>query len=148
MRLGREVGLRPREIVLVGDLAPLPQKGAEPTIFGPCLLWPDGCMDQDATWHGGRSWPRPHCARWGPSCPPPKVGGAPLFLAHVYCGHGRPSQLLLRSLWPPYGIGQAIIFLPCGFFFYLLSFFFFSSPNLSWRRLDVYHTSTHDVALG
>ena len=27
-------------------------------------------------------------------------------------------------LWSPYGIGQAIIFLPCGFFFYL-SFFFF-----------------------
>jgi len=33
--------------------------------------------------------------------------------------------------------------LPCGFFF----FFFFSSPNLSRRRLDVYHTSTHGVAL-
>ena len=50
------------------------------------------------------------------------------------------------SLWPPYGIGQAIIFLPCDF--YLLSFFlFFSSPNLSGRRLDVCHTSTHDVAL-
>jgi len=29
----------------------------------------------------------------------------------------------------------------------LLSFFFFSSPNLSRRRLDVYHTSTHGVAL-
>jgi len=27
------------------------------------------------------------------------------------------------------------------------SFFFFSSPNLSCRRLDVYHTSTHGVAL-
>ena len=27
------------------------------------------------------------------------------------------------------------------------SFFFFSSPNLSGRRLDVYHTSTHGVAL-
>jgi len=27
------------------------------------------------------------------------------------------------------------------------SFFFFSSPNLSRRRLDVCHTSTHDVAL-
>ena len=26
-------------------------------------------------------------------------------------------------------------------------FFFFSSPNLSGRRLDVCHTSTHDVAL-
>ena len=37
-----------------------------------------------------------------------------------------------------------IIFLPCGFY---LSSFFFSSPNLSGRRLDVYHTSTHGVAL-
>jgi len=26
-----------------------------------------------------------------------------------------------------YGIGQAIVFLPCGFFFYLLSFVFLSS---------------------
>ena len=36
---------------------------------------------------------------------------------------------------------QAIIFLSCGFFLpsFLLSFF---SPNLSRRRLDVYHTST------
>jgi len=31
------------------------------------------------------------------------------------------------------------------FFFFLSSFF--SSPNLRRRRLDVYHTSTHDVAL-
>jgi len=53
----------------------------------------------------------------------------------------------LFCLWPPYGIGQAIIFLPCGFFFYLSSIFFFSSPNLSGRRVDVYHTSTHSVAL-
>jgi len=52
---------------------------------------------------------------------------------------------LLGSLWPPYVIGQAIIFLPCGFFFFLSSFF--SSPNLSRHRLDVYHTSTHGVAL-
>jgi len=49
-------------------------------------------------------------------------------------------------LWPPYGTGQAIIFLPCSF--YLLSFFLsFSSPNLSSRRLDVYHNFTHCVAL-
>ena len=26
-----------------------PQKGAEPPIFGSCLLWPNGCVDQDAT---------------------------------------------------------------------------------------------------
>jgi len=47
-------------------------------------------------------------------------------------------------LWSPYVIGQTIIFLPCGF--YLLSSFF-SSPNLSGQRVDVYHTSTHGVAL-
>jgi len=29
----------------------------------------------------------------------------------------------------------------------LLSIFFFSSPNLSRRRLDICHTSTHGVAL-
>jgi len=44
--------------------------------------------------------------------------------------------------WSPYGTGQTIIFLPCGFFF----FFVFSSPNLSHCRLDVCHTSTHGVA--
>jgi len=50
-------------------------------------------------------------------------------------------------LWPLYVIGQAIIFLPCGFFLLLSSFSIFSSPNLSGRRLDVYHTSKHGVAL-
>jgi len=52
-----------------------------------------------------------------------------------------------QVLWPSYVIGQAVIFLPCGFFFCLSIFFFFSSPNLSRRRLDVYYTSTHGVAL-
>ena len=62
----------------------------------------------------------------------------------VYCVR-RPHRCK-NFLWPPYVIGQAIIFLPCGFY---LSFFFylFSSPNLSGRRLDVYNTSTHGVAL-
>jgi len=32
-------------------------------------------------------------------------------------------------------------------FLLLSSSIFFSSPNLSRRRLDVYHTSTHGVAL-
>jgi len=54
--------------------------------------------------------------------------------------------VLLFLLWPPYVIGQAIIFSPCGFFL-LSSFIFFSSPNLSGRRLAIYHTSTHGVAL-
>ena len=52
-----------------------------------------------------------------------------------------------------YGIGQsgqAIIFSSCGFFFLhllLSSSSSFLSPILSDRKLDVYHTSTHDVAL-
>ena len=51
----------------------------------------------------------------------------------------------LSSLWSPYVIGQTIIFSSC--FFFLLSSSFFSSPNLSGRRLDVYHTLAHGVAL-
>jgi len=42
----------------------------------------------------------------------------------------------------------AIIFLPCGFFLSSSIYLsFFSSPNLSGGRLDVYHTLTHGVAL-
>jgi len=37
--------------------------------------------------------------------------------------------------------------LPCGFYLSSSSFFLFSSPNLSGRRLDVYHTSAPGVAL-
>jgi len=61
MPLDMEVGLGPRDFVLDGDPAPLPKKGAEPQIFGPCLLWPNGWMDQDGTWHGGRPQPNGLC---------------------------------------------------------------------------------------
>ena len=86
MPLGMEVGVGPGDFVLDRDLAPLPKKGAEPPIFGPCLLWPNAWMHQDATWYRGRPQPRRLCVRWGPSSPPQKGGGAPQFLAHVYCG--------------------------------------------------------------
>jgi len=50
MPLGTEVGLDPSDIVLDGDPAPpLPKGGAEPPVFGPYLLWPNGCIDQDET---------------------------------------------------------------------------------------------------
>jgi len=51
MPLGTEVGLGPSDVVLDGDPAP-PKWGTAP-IFGPCLLWPNGWMDQDATWYEG-----------------------------------------------------------------------------------------------
>ena len=47
MALGTEVGLGPGHIVLDGDPAPLQKNGAEPPIFGPFLLLPNGWMNQD-----------------------------------------------------------------------------------------------------
>jgi len=43
--LDTELGLSPGDFVLDGDPTPPSQKGAEPPIFGPRLLWPNGCMD-------------------------------------------------------------------------------------------------------
>ena len=42
------------------------------------VLWPNGWMDQDETWHAGRPRPWPHCVTWGSSSPPPK-GRTPNF---------------------------------------------------------------------
>jgi len=72
MPLVMEVGLGPGHIVLDGD--PPPPKEAHPPIFGPYLLWPNGRMDQDATWYGGA---RPHCVRWEQSPPPKKWAQQP-----------------------------------------------------------------------
>jgi len=55
------------------------------------VLWPNDWMDQDATWHGGRPQPRPHCVRCGPSSPPPKRGTA---------APSRFSPCLTCLLWP------------------------------------------------
>ena len=58
----------------------------------------NGWMDEDAAWYGSRPRPMSHCTTWGPSfCE--RCTAAPLFSAHVYCGHGRPSQLLLSSCY-------------------------------------------------
>ena len=86
MTLGMEVGLGPFHIVLDGDAAPLPKKGAEPPIFGQSLFWPNGRMHQYATWYRGRPQPG-DCVRWGPS---PSSQKRPetlsQFPVHFYCG--------------------------------------------------------------
>jgi len=139
MKLGTEVGHGPGHIVLDGDPALPAQKGHSPRTqfsahicrgdivldgtpkkggrstpnFGSCLFWPNGCMDQDETLHGGRPRPRPRCVRRGSSslaqkaprkgllCLPPfggqqgphltqcchaKIFASPQFSAHVCCG--------------------------------------------------------------
>jgi len=45
MPLGMEVSLGPGDIVLSGVAAPL--KWAQRPVFGPCLLWSNGWMDED-----------------------------------------------------------------------------------------------------
>jgi len=67
--------------------------------------------------------------------------GAAALLKTIWWDLHLASQRM-HLLWSPYVIGQTIIFSCC---FFLLSFF--SSPNLSGRRLDVYHTLAHGVAL-
>ena len=67
MTLGTKVDLGPGHIVLDGD--PAPPKGAQPPIFGPCLLW------QTAGWIkmplGTEVGLRPGdiVLDWGPSSP-------------------------------------------------------------------------------
>jgi len=48
----------------------LPQKKGHTNphpIFGPCLLWPNGWMDEHAAWYRSRPRPRPHCTTRDPS---------------------------------------------------------------------------------
>ena len=69
---------QPRRLCVRWEPSPLlPKGGGAPSpIFGPFLLWPNGCMHQNATWY--RAWPRPRrlCVRWEPS-PLPKKGAEP-----------------------------------------------------------------------
>ena len=67
----------------------LPLKGVQPPFYGLCLLWPNGWMDQDATWYGGKPRPRRRCVRWCRS-------------SRVIRGHSPPvfgSCLLLPNGW-------------------------------------------------
>jgi len=54
------------------------------------VLWPNGWMDQDATWQGGRPQPRPHCVRWGPSSPQRSI--APIFCPCLLWPNGWMDQ--------------------------------------------------------
>ena len=66
-----------------------------------CVLWPNGWMDPDATWYGGRHRPKPHFVRWGLSspCPPNKEGSeqSPIFSPCLLWPYCRPSQQLVSS---------------------------------------------------
>ena len=46
MPLGMQVGLDPGDCVRWGSRSTSPKSGRNPHIFGPCLLWPNGWVDQ------------------------------------------------------------------------------------------------------
>ena len=89
--LSIEVGLGQGNCVLDWDPV-YPEKSHSPThaIFGPCLLWPNGWMDEDALGTEVDLCPG-HMVRKGHGI------SHPIFSAHIHCGHGRPSQPLLSS---------------------------------------------------
>jgi len=105
MPLGRKVGLDPSDIVLDGDTVPPPltynvfngtlkptqsinpPKTDRAPNFCRCLLWPNGYMDQDATWHGCMPRPRPRCAIDGdPAHSPQKRAQPPPNFRPMCCG--------------------------------------------------------------
>ena len=87
-----------RHIALDGDTAPLSQKGTEPlpilahVYCGQTAGWIKTPLGTEV------DRPRPLCIRRVPSYRRKRNSSPPpLFSAHAYCGHGRPSQLLLSS---------------------------------------------------
>jgi len=77
------------------------------------VLCPNGCMDQDETWHAGRPRPWPHCVRWGPSSPSPKGEQPPIFGLYLLWSNGcmdqdatwyegRPRPMRLGVRWGPH----------------------------------------------
>jgi len=80
-----EVGLGPGDFVFDGAQQPPEKMARHPhPIFGPCLLWPNSWMDQDATWYRGEPRLRRPCVRVGRSSPlkgaqPPVFGSCLLW---------------------------------------------------------------------
>ena len=111
---------RPRRLcVRWSPRTPLPKRGRSPQIFGPCLLRPNGWMDEAGTWHGGRLQPSRLCVRWGPSTPPQKGAEppSPIFGTFLLWPNGwmhqdatwygatfRPRRLGVR--WGPWSPSQ------------------------------------------
>jgi len=113
----------------MGTQLPVLKSGQSPNItFGPCLLWPNGWMNQYSTWCSGGPRSNLHCARWGPSSPSPKGAHPPIFGPCLlwsngwvdqdvtwYGGRPRPRRRCVR--WgpssPSKGHSSTPVFGPC-----------------------------------
>jgi len=71
-----------------------------PDVLSVCnggILCPNGWIDPDSTWYGGRPRLRRHCVRWGPSSPHRKGHNSSPTFQPTLLWHGCPSQQLLSS---------------------------------------------------
>ena len=99
MTLGMKVGLGPGDFVLDVDPAPPRKKGTAPShsIFVPCLLWPNGWMDEDATWYGidlGKG----HIVLDGDPAPPAKGAHQPPLFGPYLLGPQSPISATVELL--------------------------------------------------
>jgi len=112
-------------------------------------VWPSPGLVDDLYNFGGCCPVKEFCQVQN-SLRPPQVLHSPILgvLLHGTRAVGA-SQTLRRSAHGATYISRATIMLGIGTHSssIFLSSSFFSSPNLSHRRLDVYHTSTHGVDL-
>jgi len=61
MPLETVADLGPGDIVLDGDRAPYKKVAQHSPRISAHAMSPNGCIDQEATWYGGRPRPWPHC---------------------------------------------------------------------------------------
>ena len=71
---------QPRGLCVRWGHSPLPKNGRSPPIFGPCLSWPNGWIDQDGTWHGAGLVPGHIVLDGEPAPRPPNRGQNPPIL--------------------------------------------------------------------
>ena len=97
MPLGTEVNLGPGDVVLDGVAAP-PKRGQASQFSvhvycGQTAGWTKTPLGMEVALGPG------HIVLDGVQAPAKGAQQPPFFSAYVYCGHGRPSQLLLSSCY-------------------------------------------------
>jgi len=100
MPLGMEVGLASTQATLCSIGTQLPREKRHThshPIFGPCLLWPNGWMDEDANCYGSRPRHRPR----GPCCPRKGHSSplAPSFRSCLLCKKNKSKGIALVSYY-------------------------------------------------
>jgi len=71
-----------------------------------CVLWPNGWIDQDATWCEGKPLSVSHCVRWGRISPTERGTASPPLSRFTGAGSINHSP---RLLWPNGGRSQRLL---------------------------------------